>query len=50
MTGGVIQFPADAIKEKVYAANRSSVSAIRNEPEELSVVAYDELGNCVTRS
>ena len=44
----MIYFPTNGIGTKVSAANRSSASAIRNEPEELSVIAYDHLGKYVS--
>ena len=40
-------FLTNGIRTQVSAANRISSFVIRNEPEELSVVTYDNLGNRV---
>ena len=46
----VIRFFTNGIRKQVSAANRSSAYSIRNEPEEFSLVTYNELGNRVTIS
>ena len=41
--------PTNGRRTQVSAANRSSTSAIRNEPEGLSVVTYDHLRKRVSK-
>ena len=45
LEGGVIHFTTNGSITQVSATNRSSSSAIRNEPKDLSVVSFDHLGN-----
>ena len=47
---GVIRFRTNGIRTQVSAENRRSAFEIRNEPEKLSVLTYNHIGNCITRS